>query len=390
MGLSAMLPGMTSTVVDDKVHKSLTELFVGNLPPDADGPLLKEFLNAAMAETKLTSGEGDAITDLRHTPGSKFAFLVVRTVEECTHALCLTGIPYNASMLKIERPGSFVGVKTGAMTWQQLTGSGGPPTEVFNAPALGSATVNALALATLGGGIAVDPTTKPFRELFIGNVVEGTPGSDIHEFLGAVMSEVGLADSSMEGNPIMHVRTNGKFAFVELRSVDETNNALNLDGIPFQGMELRVKRPEKYVGNPTPSVTWREFLELRGEVESSEPQGSCVVMVGNAIRTNEADASEESYRAVCDHLREEIGKHGVIVDMVVPRLKDSAAFAFDYSEGSLPKEAHGVGKCFVRFKSHGAAEEAIQELAKKNFDGQDLTAELFEEEPFLARNFSGV
>ena len=49
------------------------------------------------------------------------------------------------------------------------------------------------------------------------------------------MTEVGLADFTLgEGNPIMHVRTNGKFAFIELRSMHECDNALNLDGIPFQ------------------------------------------------------------------------------------------------------------------------------------------------------------
>lgn len=72
--------------------------------------------------------------------------------------------------------------------------------------------------------------------------VPGTPGADIHEFLSAVMGEVGFADATKGGNPILNVRTSAKFAFVEFRSVGETNNALNMDGIPFMGMELRIKR----------------------------------------------------------------------------------------------------------------------------------------------------
>jgi len=108
------------------------------------------------------------------------------------------------------------------------------------APLTGAAAALAGAMVLGGGGgggsagAAVDPSTKPFRELFVGNVIEGTPATDIQEFLGAVMCEVGLADSKLEGNPIMHVRTNGKFAFIELRSIDETNNALNMGQWCFQ------------------------------------------------------------------------------------------------------------------------------------------------------------
>lgn len=98
---------------DDKSLKTMTELFVGNMPPGASGPPLQEFLNAAMIETKLNTAPGNPITDVRHNTGSKFAFLVFRNTEECTKALNMTGIPYMNCMLKIERPSTFVGPKTG-------------------------------------------------------------------------------------------------------------------------------------------------------------------------------------------------------------------------------------------------------------------------------------
>lgn len=71
------------------------------------------------------------------------------------------------------------------------------------------------------------------------------------------------------------------------------------DGIPFQGMELRMKRPDKFQGNPTPSVTWREFMELRSNVEKGL---SSVVMVAGAIRESELD-DDESFRAVTDDMK---------------------------------------------------------------------------------------
>ena len=87
-----------------------------------------------------------------------------------------------------------------------------------------------------------------------------------------MLLQVGLADATVEGNPIINVRTNAKFAFIEFRSIEETNNALNMNGIPFNSMELRIKRPEKFPGPPTASVDWREFMELRAEVEANKPK----------------------------------------------------------------------------------------------------------------------
>jgi hypothetical protein len=143
------------------------------------------------------------------------------------------------------------------------------------------------------------------------------------------------------------------------------------DGIPFQGMELRLKRPDKFQGNPTPSVTWREFMELRAKMEKDQ---SRVVVVGGAIRENELEDGE-SYRAVVDDLKEEISKYGEIVSIVVPKPQVS----FNYSSGAVQSDPMGVGKCFVKFIDSSAAENAVAELSKRTFSGGDLSVGIFDE-----------
>ena len=49
----------------------------------------------------------------------------------------------------------------------------------------------------------------------------------------------------MPGFPVIGARVSEKFAFCELRSVEETNNMLNLDGIQFMGSGLKIGRPKK-------------------------------------------------------------------------------------------------------------------------------------------------
>lgn len=154
------------------------------------------------------------------------------------------------------------------------------------------------------------------------------------------------------------------------------------DGIPFQGMELRIKRPEKFPGNPTPAVCWREFMEMRTELERSTPKGSSVVVVANAIRQHEVD-SNESFRAVCDDLREEFSKYGQVISLVVPR----PGSTYDYSGGTADRK--GVGKAFVKYSDHKIAKEAVVELSKRTFSGIDLNVDLFDEIKFDARDFSG-
>ena len=82
--------------------------------------------------------------------------------------------------------------------------------------------------------------------------------SMIREFLGKAMEQVGL--SKGPGNPINACRVSGKFAFIELRSREEAENALNLNNIPYLGAMLRVGRPSKYTGPITPHGNWEDIL----------------------------------------------------------------------------------------------------------------------------------
>jgi len=71
--------------------------------------------------------------------------------------------------LNVARPGNYPGEKHSTMTWQQLTGGTKP------AAADEASSSNALILAMNGGfSEGADVTTKPLRELFVGNIIEGT------------------------------------------------------------------------------------------------------------------------------------------------------------------------------------------------------------------------
>lgn len=200
---------------------------MGNTPPSCTQQGLPDFLNAAMRQVGLAKGPGDPIIAARLS--NKFAFVTFRSVEECTLALGMNGIPFLGNNLKIQRPSSYRGPPDNAVTWQVLTGQATP--DSIPPP--------------------LDPNTKTRRELFVGNMPPEAQGSVIRDFLGNAMTQVGLTTGA--GNPIVNVRMNSRFSFLEFRSVEECTNALNLNNIPFMGASLNLARPAKYDGPQTVS-----------------------------------------------------------------------------------------------------------------------------------------
>ena len=115
----------------------------------------------------------------------------------------------------------------------------------------------------------VDPTTKILRELYFGNVQGGDPMTD--QNLKAFIEECFTVGKLliMSGCPVQKVRSSQKFAFVEFRSIQETNNAMNLHGSYFNGKVISVARTKTYTGPYTKSVTWSEFTKRRIQEDPS-------------------------------------------------------------------------------------------------------------------------
>ena len=91
------------------------------------------------------------------------------------------------------------------------------------------------------------PDTKPARELYIGGIPSGMTGTQLQLALGQMVLAGGAARAP--GNPIIRVwmSPDSSYAFVEFRSVDETNAALVLlDGQALGGTILKIGRPKSW------------------------------------------------------------------------------------------------------------------------------------------------
>lgn len=80
----------------------------------------------------------------------------------------------------------------------------------------------------------------------MGSVPTGATDKELLAFFNKVLMATGC--STAPGAPVMHAFVDGqrRFAFVEMRTAVEANNALALDGIVMRGVPLPLRRPSDY------------------------------------------------------------------------------------------------------------------------------------------------
>jgi len=93
---------------------------------------------------------------------------------------------------------------------------------------------------------------KPYRDIYIGNLPEGTTGPQLQEALCALLAQMGLVNGPGEPITSTWVSGDGHYAFCEFRTIEEANNATKLNGIVLGTSTIKVGRPKNYAGPANP------------------------------------------------------------------------------------------------------------------------------------------
>lgn len=362
----------------DPNTKSSRELYIGNMPPRIQPGQLQEFLNTAMKQGNLTQAPGDPVIECRCS--EKFAFAAFRSIEEATEGLKMDQVKLLGYPLKIGRPKAYTGQHSIATPW-----AGGEVT-----------------VASLQGVKVLDPDTKVQRELYLGNMPQvGVSQVMLTEFFNAAMTQAGL--TTQPGNPVVEARISDKFAFVQFRTIEETNNALGLDGIMFMGSQLKIGRPKAYIGiidTPT-AASLSVGLGLGGlgalgglgglglgglggmgalggvaAPAAAEVVPTKVLRMSNMVSRAELLDPEE-YGEIMEDVVEEMEKFGEVERTEIPRPAADQA-----------SDPVGVGLVFVKFAQVDTAKIAIESLRSRTFGGKYLGLSYFPEAQFDAEDYS--
>lgn len=392
-GVPGVVPPLSSSVgfiggggPDNKLSR---ELFVGNTPPGTAEALLMQFLSGAMSRVNLCPQDVTPIVTCRKN--DKFCFIELATVDLANKALNLNGIPFLGSSLRVARPSKYSGPHVPSQTWQQLTGQPLPP---------GMAAVP----ENTGVTMALSGEDKLSRELFIGNTTPEMTAEMLRDFLGRAMEQVGL--STMPGNPIVTVRPSAKFAFIEVRSMQEAANALNLNNIPYLGAQLRVGRPSKYSGPETPHGNWEDILakfmsgelHLKNNATQANPlvqQAHAVAAAASSLAPSLASmpplASKASLSPVVE-LRHMLTQQDLDDDNeyndILEDTRDECSSFGTLKNIVIPRKGPGATKIFLEYMTAEDAGKAIAGLAGRTFDGRKVTAVYFDTVKFANEDYS--
>jgi hypothetical protein len=373
-----------------------------------------EFLNAAMRHTGLYTGPDGLEPIVTCRLNSKFAFIETRTAADATNAMNLNNIPLLGNLLKIGRPSKYFGPITPHKDWQELiTGPGftriQPPSEPVGSSSGGgghsvregerSDTMVPLtqpappsmalmtSLTTIPNG-SVDPSTKTFRELFVGNTSPEMNAENLKEFMANAMEKMGLLSSP--GNPVYQVRVNPRFSFIEMRSIEEAANCLNLNGIPFLGQSLKLSRPAKYAGALVTYYNWDDILSrwMTGELKvlTSGPP-SRVLMLSNMVVASDLN-DDQVYQEMIQDTRDEISQYGHIKSILIPRGAGAGGGGGGAGAFSLSSLHRGVGKVFIEMSSEDEARSVLIASKGRTFDGRIVDVKYFPLEKFVIQDLS--
>ncbi|XP_034933161.1 splicing factor U2af large subunit A isoform X3 [Populus alba] len=139
------------------------------------------------------------------------------------------------------------------VSFGQITGTTPPIPGMFpNMFPLGTGQFGALPVMPVQA--MTQQATRHARRVYVGGLPPIANEQSVATFFSQVMAAIG-GNTAGPGDAVVNVYINHekKFAFVEMRSVEEASNAMALDGIIFEGAPVKVRRPSDY--NPSLAAT---------------------------------------------------------------------------------------------------------------------------------------
>ncbi|KAI9484091.1 MAG: hypothetical protein EXX96DRAFT_500787 [Benjaminiella poitrasii] len=127
------------------------------------------------------------------------------------------------------------------------------------------------------GPAAVNTTlARQARRLYVGQIPFGIDEKSMADFFNATMEQLRLADTT----PVTSVQINHdkNYAFVEFQTPEQATSAMAVDGIMFQGQQLKIRRPKDY--QPPTEGEYNDVPSLPGLVSTNVPDTPNKIFIG--------------------------------------------------------------------------------------------------------------
>ncbi|XP_038722937.1 splicing factor U2af large subunit B-like isoform X4 [Tripterygium wilfordii] len=344
------LPVMPVQAMTQQATRHARRVYVGGLPPTANEQSVATYFSQVMAAIGgNTAGPGDAVVNVYINHEKKFAFVEMRSVEEASNAMALDGIIFEGAPVKVRRPSDYN---------PSLAATLGPsqPNPNLNLAAVG------LSPGSAGGLEGPD-------RIFVG----GLP----YYFTEAQIRELLESFGPLRGFDLVKDRETGNskgYAFCVYQDLSVTDIACAaLNGIKMGDKTLTVRRANQGTTQPKPE---QENVLLHAQQQIAlqrlmlQPTAaiiaSKVVCLTQVVSEDELKDDEE-YEDILEDMRQEGGKFGTLVNVVIPRPNPNG------------EPSPGVGKVFLEYADVEGATKARTGMNGRKFGGNIVAAVFFPE-----------
>jgi len=339
----ATAPLLTQTNIPfagSAISRQARRLYVGNIPFGVTEEMMMDFFNTQMKVASLSQAEGNPIIACQVNLDKNFAFLEFRSVDETTQAMAFDGINFQGQSLKMRRPRDY----------QPLPGMAEQPT------------------VAVPGVVSTAVQDSPHK-IFIGGLPNYLNEDQVKELLTSfgLLKAFNLVKDSATG-------LSKGYAFCEYVDPSVTDQACaGLNGMQLGDKKLIVQRASIGAKNAQAAPVQLQVPGL--DVQQIQVAGppTEVLCLMNMITPEELE-DEEEYEDICEDVKEECGKYGVVKSMEIPRPIKGV-------------EVPGCGKIFVEFNSIIDCQKAQQALTGRKFANRVVVTSYYDPDQYHRREF---
>mmetsp|Transcript_90028 Transcript_90028/g.155971 ORF Transcript_90028/g.155971 Transcript_90028/m.155971 type:complete len:335 (-) Transcript_90028:90-1094(-) len=229
-----------------------------------------------------------------------------------------------------------------------------------------------------------DPNvSRKMRRLYLGNlpyhlgVTEDTFSKQLYD----TMKERGMCNDPNQ-NPVLHVwfaRDKGaNYGFCEIASIEETDRALQLDGMMVLGVPVSIKRPNDGVSpmgmlNAMPPGMAMPQAGGMLALPAMQVQATSSIIKIEELLKVDASTSKEDYDDVVEDMNEGCGAHGKIKSVIIIR-KEHEANNAELKAGDVYLQCGGIDD----------ATKIMRAMGHRKYDGRQIQMSSFQDDKWYS------
>ncbi|KAF8413906.1 hypothetical protein HHK36_001902 [Tetracentron sinense] len=367
---TTVLPGAAVPGQLPVVPQTMPGMFQNMFPFGTTQTIATYFSRIMAAIGGNSAGPGDAVVNVYINHEKKFAFVEMRTVEEASNAMALDGIMFEGVSVRVRRPTDYNPSLAAALGPSQ-------PNPLLNLTAVG------LTPGTIGGAEGPD-------RIFVG----GLP----YYFTEAQIRELLESFGPLRGFDLVKDRDTGNskgYGFCVYQDPAVTDVACAaLNGLKMGDKTLTVRRATVSNGqakSDQENILAQAQQHIAIQKMVLQAGGANVPGVGIApglaietptkvlclteVITADELRDDEEYEEILDDMRQEGGKFGDLVNVVIPRPNLNGEWT------------SGVGKVFLEYADTLGSAVARNALSGRKFGGNVVSAVYYPEDKYFNRDY---